>query len=209
MASSSNSLAMLGPAIFEKLSRDNFLLWKAQIPSAIKGARFMGILDGSSKAPAKTMSVEKADKRKEEVLKPAYEAWQVQDQQLLNYIVNSLTKDVLASVATVTTSAEAWAALETMYSSQSRAKSTNLWLQLSTLKKGNIGKPIGDAELISVILLGLNYEYNPIVTSVMGRVDPIPLNKLYAQLVTYETLLELLHENYNNDGFSSSANSAS
>ncbi|XP_072147987.1 uncharacterized protein [Setaria viridis] len=117
---------MLGPAIFEKLSRDNFLLWKTQILPAIKGARLMGILDGSSKAPAKTMTVEKADKSKEEVLNPAYEAWQVQDQQLLSYIVNSLTKNVLVSVAMVTTTAEAWAALETMYSARSHARLINL-----------------------------------------------------------------------------------
>lgn len=222
---------MLGLPILEKLSRNNFLQWKAQILPAIKGAKFMGILSCTSKVPAPTISIEKADKTKQEIVNPEYETWMAQGQQHLSYIVNSLTKEVLASVATVTTTAEAWTVLGTMYSVQSHARTTNLRMQLSMLKKGNmsiaayyakmkayadelatIRKPIEDDEMVSFIVLGLDFDYNPIVSSVMGRTDPICLNDLYAQLIAYETHLEMLCDNYNNNGkggFSSSANSAS
>ncbi|CAN6360802.1 unnamed protein product [Urochloa humidicola] len=62
-SSSSSSVGSLGPPISEKLTRDNFLLWKAQILPAIKGARLIGILDGSSKAPATTVTIEQSDKK--------------------------------------------------------------------------------------------------------------------------------------------------
>ena len=229
MALSSNGPAMLSLPISEKLSRDNFLLWKAQILPAIKGTRFVGILSGTSKALAPTISIEKAEKSKEDIVNPKYETWMAQDQQLLSYIINSLTKEVLASVITVTTIVEAWIALDTMYSVQSCARAPNLRMQLSMLKKGNmsiaayyaklkayvdelatIGKPIEDDEMVTFILLGHDLEYNPIVTSFMGRTDPIYLNNLYAHLVAYETRLDMLSDNYNNNngGFSSSANSA-
>lgn len=60
------------------------------------------------------------------------------DQQLLSYLLNSITKDVLAQVATVTTSAEAWQALQIMFAAHSRAYVMNLCMQLATLKKGSI-----------------------------------------------------------------------
>jgi hypothetical protein len=62
MASLSNSPVAfhVGPPITEKLTRDNFLLGKAQILPAIKGARLLGILDGSSKAPTPTVKVQKS-----------------------------------------------------------------------------------------------------------------------------------------------------
>ena len=75
MASSSNSASSpLGPPVVEKLTRDNFVLWKAQFLPAIRGAQLMGILDGSSPASPKVLSVEKDGKAKEKP-NPAYEVW--------------------------------------------------------------------------------------------------------------------------------------
>lgn len=151
------------------------------------------------------------------------------DQHVLGYLFNSLRKEVLGQVATLETASAAWLALERMYSARSIARVRNLFMQLTTLKKGSMtlsayfnkmktlgddlattGKVITDTEMISFILNGLDMDYNPVVSSVMGRVDPINLSDLYAQLVAYESRLEMLYEgNGNNGKFQSSANSAS
>lgn len=41
------------------------------------------------------------------------------------------------------------------------------------------GKPVDD-DLVCFILAGLDQDYNPMVGNVSGRLDPIPLNNLYA-----------------------------
>jgi hypothetical protein len=52
MASSSStpSPSPFGSKVSEKLTRDNYLLWKAQVLPPIRGAQLEGMLDGSSKA---------------------------------------------------------------------------------------------------------------------------------------------------------------
>lgn len=46
--------------------------------------------------------------------------------------------------------------------------------------------PLQDDEQISCILAGLDAEYNPLVASIMTRVDSISLNDLYAHLLSFE-----------------------
>ena len=184
MASSSfNAIAHLGPPVSEKLTRDNFLLWKAQVLPPIRGAQLEDIFDGTDLAPAKTIE----DDKKQVVPNSAYSIWLAKDQQVLGYIVNSLSTTVLAQVATLKSASEVWRALEGMYSAQSRARVTNLRKQLANLKKGSMsvaayfnkmktlgdeiaaaGKPIDDDEMVSFIMNGLDSDYNPIVPSVLG-----------------------------------------
>ena len=109
------------------------------------------------------------------------------------------------------TTAQVWAAIQEMYSSQSHARIANLWLSLATTQKGNmttaayfsktkalgdeiasVGKPLDDEELVSYILSNLDIDYNPLVSSVVNRSDPISLSDLYAQVMSYDTQLELL-----------------
>jgi hypothetical protein len=160
-SSSSNAAFHLRPPVYEKLSRDNFLLWKAQVLPPIRGAQLDDILDGTEAAPAKTIE----DDKKQVVPNPAYSTCLAKDQQVLGYLVNSLSTMVLAQVATLKTASEVWRALEGMYSAQSHARVTNLRMQLPSLKKGSMsvavyfnkmktigdefaaaGKPIDDGE---------------------------------------------------------------
>ena len=211
MASSSNYASpSLGPPVAEKLTRDNFRLWKAQVLPAIRGAQLMSILEGKTLAPSPTMEVENAEKKKEVVPNPEYGQWLAKDQQLLGYLINSVSKEVLAQVATIESSAELWSALDKMFSAQSKARISNLRRQLSNLRKGSlsstdyftkaveikdelaaIGKPIEDEELVTQILNGLDYEYNPFVSSILGRVDMTSLDDLYSQLLAYVVRLEM------------------
>ena len=117
MASTSSAAPLpLGPPVTEKLTRDNFVLWKAQFLPAIRGAQLMGILEGKIPAPPQLIEVENAEKKKEKVPNPEYVSWLAKDQQLLGYLINSLGKDVLAQVATIESAAQLWEALEKMFS---------------------------------------------------------------------------------------------
>ncbi len=202
MASSSSSSAApaaLGPPVTVKLTRDNYVLWRAQVLPALRGALLTNYLDSTAEEPAKTRTT--VDKNDKEIVSNnlEYAKWMAQDQQVLAYLLNSLSKDVLQQVATLNTSAEVWAAITNMYASQSRARITNLRISLANSKKGSTttaayfskmkgladdlasaGKPIDDDELVSYILAGLDIDYNPLVSTVVGRSDPISLSDLYS-----------------------------
>ena len=51
------------------------------------------------------------------------------------------------------------------------------------------GKPVGDDELVTFILAGLDFDYNPLVSSILGRTEPITLSDLYAQILAYDMRL--------------------
>lgn len=155
------------------------------------------------------------DAKKVIIPNPEYERWMEQDQQLLSYILNSLTSDVLTQVSTLESSTPVWAVLETMFLAQYRTQITNLRMQLANCKKGGMitpayfskmkklgdelaatGKVIEDDEMVTLILAGLDFYYNPLVSSVVGRSTPISVSELYSQLLAFDSRFELLHKNY-------------
>ena len=89
----------LGHPVTEKLTKTNYTLWKLQVLPAIRGAQLTGLIDGSKAAPA--MEIEGTDKAKEP--NPAYATWLAQD--LLVFIVNSLSKEMMKQVSHCNTSA--------------------------------------------------------------------------------------------------------
>jgi hypothetical protein len=120
-SSSTASPAMnsLAQSVSEKLSSENFILWKAQVLGVVRGVRLYGYLDGTIKVPTKEIHVQLQDNTRKTEENPAYTAWYAQDQQLLSFLLNSVTKEVLAQVATESSSSGAWNAILGMFSSQS------------------------------------------------------------------------------------------
>jgi hypothetical protein len=112
MASSSSTASSLAAALgappSDKLSRENHLLWKAQVLPALRGAQVMGLLDGSDPAPEKTLEVEDENKKKIIVPNPAYGIWISRDQQVVSYLLKTLSPDVLADVLGLEHAAEIW-----------------------------------------------------------------------------------------------------
>ena len=47
-----------------------------------------------------------------------------------------------------------------------------------------IGKRLEDEEIISYVLAGLDMDFNPIVSVVAARIEPLSLGELYTQLVS-------------------------
>ena len=150
----------------------------------------------------------RSHKTVEETENPAYVAWIAQDQQLVAYLLSSMTKEILVQVSSCDHAAQLWTAITEMFSSQSRSRILQLRSQLSREKKGDlsasayyskmkgiademaaVGKKIDDDDLISYILNGLDSDYNPFVSSVSVK-DSLSLGDLYAQLFSYEARLQ-------------------
>ena len=77
------SLTSLGHTITEKLTRDNFLVWKVQVLPHVRAAAMMGYLDGSIKEPAAVIVTEKETNGKKEITETPnleHAIWVTQDQ---------------------------------------------------------------------------------------------------------------------------------
>ena len=194
-------------AVTEKLTRSNHAIWQAQVLSAVRGARLYGHLTGDSPSPAKEIQ----DKDDKKVSNPAFEEWEARDQQILSFILTSVSSGILSYIAKMKTAAEAWDKLEAMFASQTRARAVNLRIALANTKKGNssaidyftkmkgfsdemaaAGRSIGDDELVEYILTGLPVEYESLVTSLVTRVESVTVDELYSQLLNYETRMDLV-----------------
>lgn len=213
---------LAGQGVSEKLTKTNFALWRMQVLAAVRGARLEGFLTGAAKAPT-TMIKETKDGKEVEVSNPAYEEWVATDQQVLGYLISNMSSSIQSQLTACKTAAETWRAVEGMFSSMTRARAVNTRIALATMKKGNLsmaeyvgkmrsladeitstGKTIDDDELVSYILAGLDYDYNPIVTSLTARIEPLSVGEAYSQLLAFEQRMDLLQP----DG-RSSVNSAS
>jgi hypothetical protein len=95
-SSTVSNLPPLGAKVSEKLMRENYLLWKAQVTPAIRGADLVPILTGKSREPEPTMEVDGSDGKNITILNLEHQKWIAQDQHLLAHLLNSLTSNILA-----------------------------------------------------------------------------------------------------------------
>ena len=107
-----------------KLTSDNYLSWRAQILPLLCSRYLEGFVDGSLPCPSPHH--------------PTYHPWMARDQAILSAILSSLSEGVVGLVLFSTTSHDAWAALETSFSSQSMARSHAIRTQLGEEKKHEI-----------------------------------------------------------------------
>jgi hypothetical protein len=89
-SSSSTASAILLQPIFEKLTRANFPVWKALVMSALRGAQLHQFLDGKTEFPEKELTLED---KKMKIPNPDYVRVAAKEQQVLNYLLSSLSRD--------------------------------------------------------------------------------------------------------------------
>jgi hypothetical protein len=107
ISSSTSTNPLLAQPVTEKLMKLNHALWHAQVRGAIRGARVLGFLTGDSKVPPSKIMQKDTNCKEVEVLNPEYEDWEATDQQVLSYLLSSLSKQILTQVSSTTTAAEA------------------------------------------------------------------------------------------------------
>jgi hypothetical protein len=212
-SSSTTGNGHLNAPISKKLTRDNFLLWEAQVLPDIRGAQLEGFLDGSIPAPEKELTAKDKDDKDVKIPNPAYARWIAQDQTVLGYLMRNMSREILTQVVGKKSAADVWAAVLEMFSSQSKARVVQLRTALNTCKKENktaaaffdqikhladematAGKPLDNEDVISYVLSGLNEEryngFGAAITALIKAEKFISLSDLYAQFLSYEARLE-------------------
>ena len=53
------------------------------------------------------------------------------------------------------------------------------------------GKPIGEDELVSFILAGLDMEYQPIISALDAHTDPVTVENLFAMVANFDERVEM------------------
>jgi len=176
-----------------KLDRENYVSWRFLMSNYPEGQQLFGYIDGSIPCPPKHLPATTAAPSSSSI-NPSFQPWYHQDKLILSALVSSLSEPILANVVNLTTSREVWLTLEKMFSSQSKSRVMQSRYQLATLKKGALSiadyfqkaqtlahtlaaseEPLKSSEFISYLLAGLNSEYDPLVTSITTRVDPLSI----------------------------------
>ena len=207
--SSSPSNPLIAHPVSEKLTRANHAIWEAHVRAAMRGSRLIGHLTGTTPVPEKEI----ADADGKKTSNPAFEEWDARDQQVLSYLLSSISKEILVHVSRSETAADAWRKIQAMFASQTRARAVNLRIALSTTKKGSMnvaeyfakmkgyaddmaaaGRPLEDDELVEYIITGLDRDFTSLVSALVARVEPISVEELYSQMLSYETRMDLIHE---------------
>ena len=204
---SPHSLSPIHHLITIKLTRDNYLLWKAQIVPYLKGNHLFGFVDGTRTPPPEFLPPTTTEPNLS-LPNPDFLFWQTQDQLILSALISSLSENILAYVVKCSTSHEVWNTLERMFTAHSRARSMNIHCQLATLKKGDssiadyfhkfthltdtlaaVAQPLPPHEALSFLLAGLGSDYDSLVTSVKTQVLPMSLDDLYGHMLSHELRL--------------------
>ena len=86
---SPTSLTIIHHLITIKLTRDNYLLWKAQIVPYLKGQHLYGYLSKTTPTPPQIITVA-ANDATQALQNPKFQHWHLQDQMILNAIISSL-----------------------------------------------------------------------------------------------------------------------
>jgi hypothetical protein len=107
-------------------------------------------------------------------------------------LMSSIFDEMLPQIINCKTAQELWKTLDQTFTSESQARILTICLQLTNAKKGNLSisdyyhqiknttatlavaeQQISDAEFTSYLLGGLGPEYDPFVTSITTRVEPL------------------------------------
>jgi hypothetical protein len=95
----------------------------------------MELLDGSDKAPAKTMEVEDENKKKITFPNPAYGFSIKRDQQVVSYVLKSLSPEIQADVLGLEHADKIWQTIAAIFSTQPKHELRCFVLPSSTPRK--------------------------------------------------------------------------
>jgi len=126
---------------------------------------------------------------------------------LLSVLISTLTGPLVVHAVGCATSHQLWTTLVSLFASQARSHVMQIHYQLATAKKGSssiteyfqsfkamcdnlgaAGQHLNDFESISYLLAGLGSDYDPFVTSIKTRLDPLFAGEIYGHLLNLDLL---------------------
>jgi hypothetical protein len=192
------------PDISIKLASNNYMLWKAQVISILRGHGLLGYVTNDISCPE--LTIIGVDGTLQST--PAAATWMRIDQLILGWINNSLSDGPLSQVINNESCHDAWIVLKTLYGSHTRDRIQQMKGELQTLSKGSYsledylhkakslalslrgaGKPMDDDDLIVCILRGLGSEFDPIVAALNAHDMFPPLEFVISKLRDFQLKL--------------------
>ena len=85
----------------EKLTKANFASWRAQVVSALNGYQLGKYILPGAEPPSKFLETKpgtQIDSKEPPAINPEYEIWIAKDQQVLNYLLSNMSKEILGQV---------------------------------------------------------------------------------------------------------------
>jgi len=193
-----------------KLSNSNFPSWRTQILAFVKANDAYGLLDGTTPPPAQTIpNTSTTPGAPATMANPDFLLWCQRDQMLLSVLISTLTEPLVVHAVGSAAAHQLWTTLVSMFASQARSRVMQIHYRLATAKKGSssiteyfqsfkamcdnltvAGQQLNDFESTSYLLAGLGSEYDPFVTSITTRLDPLSLDDIYGHLLAHEMRIE-------------------
>ncbi|XP_010481061.1 PREDICTED: uncharacterized protein LOC104759881 [Camelina sativa] len=193
-----------------KLTASNFLMWNRQVHALLDGYDLAGFLDGSTAAPAATVTSAGTT-----TVNPAYTTWKRQDKLIYSSLLGAIAVEVQPIFSKVTTSAQIWSTLSSTYAKPSWGHIKQIQQireQIKHWKKGTrsvddyvqcfittrfdqlalLRKPMDHDDQVDYILSGLFDEYKPVVDQIDGRDSSPSLTELQEKLLNFDLKLQSL-----------------
>lgn len=186
-----------------KLTSTNFMTWSLQIHALLEGYDLAGFLDGSSPAPAQTITVDNVVSTN-----PDYTKWRRQDRLVYSGLIGTLSPSIQTLVTNTKTSQDVWKSLSATYATPSRGHIQQLRLQLKHFTKGDktiddymrgltsrfdqlalLGKPLDHEDKIEFIIDGLPEEYKSVSDQLEGRDVSPSIVEIHEKLINKEAKL--------------------
>ncbi|KAL9408386.1 hypothetical protein AB3S75_046864 [Citrus x aurantiifolia] len=193
-----------------KLDRSNYLLWRKQVLTSIRGNRLEHYISGNRAVPDQYLSdpASTSDEISEQRAEnPAYINWRAQDQILLGWLLSTINKGILSSVLGCGTSFAVWTSIEKQFGVQSEARVMQLRYEMNILRKYSMsieeycgkmkmladklacaGDTITGKDLLMRILNGLGSGYLDLASIITA--NKMDYDETYALLLTHEARLE-------------------
>lgn len=118
-----NPLVSISPSFSDlvstKLTTNNYMLWKVQISTYLKGKDMFFFVDVTEIPPPKMIPSENHSSPK---TNPDYLVWRKTDQLILSILFSSITNSIISHVISTGTFCELWITLESMFNSHSQTK---------------------------------------------------------------------------------------
>lgn len=184
-----------------KLDEGTFLQWKQQVRFIVNGYSLYGFLDGSVTVPSRFVQAHDGTLE----LNPAASAYQQQDNLLTSWILSTISSTILSSFMDVQSDSDVWTTALAMIAADTDLKQSRLHHELHSIKKGNLtirkyvaklkshcalleasGYFISVTEGTTVLLAGLPFEFEGIVSSASLSSSPLPFQRLVDALIECE-----------------------
>lgn len=183
------------------LDENNFLLWKFQVETAIRGYGLEKFISATTIVPEQLMT----NSEGQFAANPDYITYHRQDSLLCAWLLSSINTNLLTQIVGSKTSLEVWNAIHLNFNSQASARIMSYKRQLQNVKKDNMsvreylnkiktlcdtlessGHRVSETEQVLNILNGLDDSFESVVAVIASK-ETIPS-------VQYVTSVLLAHE---------------